>query len=398
MFSQIIEIDSDGDLLIVVPSKLAWETENVGSSPKLAEEPPNLDAGNGSVTNRPRSLSSIDIDETADAAGDLLHATFRVSMKHLTMASERAGKMFQLGFSESEQDESTGYRKWTFDAIFDIEAFKTVLFIIHGRTKSVPEHITLQMLAEISAVVDDLQCADAVWFCAKKWLRELDTSPMEDLSKELFEWIFIASVFHESEIFERATHTAVLNTTGSIDDYGLPILRKIMDDIEQDRQDLLQYLLSKLDAKVAELLTAPRDCPNACTEMLLGALVRQMNSIGILNVSGNRDVALVGRSLNSIIEEISSFQSSTIFVDCNSSQDHFDIWDRRNERSNGYGHDWASRKSNKKQSTNKFVPRNLPQSLVYHDCSLKTHIEAMLQEVRFRIRGLSLKRYVELER
>lgn len=38
--------------------------------------------------------------------------------------------------------------------------------IIHGKTREVPNSITVEMLAEVSAVVDDLGCHDAVSFFA----------------------------------------------------------------------------------------------------------------------------------------------------------------------------------------------------------------------------------------
>lgn len=38
--------------------------------------------------------------------------------------------------------------------------------IIHGKTYEVPNAVTVEMLVEVSAVVDDLGCYNAFWFFA----------------------------------------------------------------------------------------------------------------------------------------------------------------------------------------------------------------------------------------
>lgn len=135
--------------------------------------------------------------------------------------------MFAHGFSESVPGDD-GLCKWTLDGLFDVEAFRIVLLIIHGQTQDVPKRISLRLLSEISAVVDDLKCRDALWFFAKTWLRDRRLRLPKDVSRELFDWIFVASVFDESSIFSTTTCIAIRKTTGPVEDYDLPIIPRVI--------------------------------------------------------------------------------------------------------------------------------------------------------------------------
>lgn len=73
--------------------------------------------------------------------------------------------------------ETDGLHHWKFEAMFDPEAFEIVMKIIHGKTRDIPRTVKLELLAGISAVVDDLECHDALWFFAKGWLLNLPIRP-----------------------------------------------------------------------------------------------------------------------------------------------------------------------------------------------------------------------------
>ncbi len=136
--------------------------------------------------------------------------------------------MFLLPFVESKKDEETGLCKWTFEALFDTIAFQIVLSIIHGQTRLVPERVSVRLLAEVSAVVDDLQCRDAVWFFAKKWLRDLDGELPGEVSPELFDWIFIASIFQWPIIHKATTRVAIRTMISPVGDIRPPVAATII--------------------------------------------------------------------------------------------------------------------------------------------------------------------------
>ncbi|KAM0433330.1 hypothetical protein ACHAPT_004206 [Fusarium lateritium] len=62
---------------------------------------------------------------------------YRVSMKHLVLASPRAKKMFEGNYAEAQPD-ADGLRRWTFEPIFDPAAFEIVMNAIHGQTHKLP--------------------------------------------------------------------------------------------------------------------------------------------------------------------------------------------------------------------------------------------------------------------
>ncbi|KAH6961657.1 hypothetical protein BKA56DRAFT_623634 [Ilyonectria sp. MPI-CAGE-AT-0026] len=97
----------------------------------------------------------------------------------------------ELGRRLWEITESPDDRKPTvfaignFESVFDPEAFETVMKVIHPKTREVPESVTLNMMAHIAAIVDDLQCHDAVWFVTKAWINQLKDALPDELCEEL---------------------------------------------------------------------------------------------------------------------------------------------------------------------------------------------------------------------
>ncbi|POR36969.1 Uncharacterized protein TPAR_02850 [Tolypocladium paradoxum] len=148
-------------------------------------------------------------------------------MKHLMLASARARAMFRGGYKESELA-ADGFRHWKFEPLFCPSAFEIVLNILHGQTQKIPDEVTLGTMAEISAVVDDLQCYNAVCFFANTWIEKLRTSLPNEICADLSRWILISSVFDEPELFRDTTWTALLHSTEPIATAGLPICPKLI--------------------------------------------------------------------------------------------------------------------------------------------------------------------------
>ncbi|KGQ06693.1 hypothetical protein BBAD15_g7991 [Beauveria bassiana D1-5] len=285
MAPKTVELDPQGDLIIEIP-------ELDKATREASDEQIEEDDVHAVEVSSPTPAS-----DTAER--QFLH--FRVSTKHLQLASDRARCMFLHPFAESNKDEVTGLFKWTFEALFDAEAFRIVLSVIHGQSKDVPERVSVRLLAEISAVVEDLQCRDAVWFYAKVWFRYLGEELPAEVSPDLFDWIFISSVFDEPSIFTATTQTAIPD--------------EATETIQQRRRELIYDLLTTLDKKVVELrLGLHSNCAVECTDMLLGALIRHMTSIGVFNAPESRPTEMGRKSVQSILQEIRGFNSPLIFM------------------------------------------------------------------------------------
>uniref|UniRef100_A0A0B7KJW4 Uncharacterized protein n=1 Tax=Bionectria ochroleuca TaxID=29856 RepID=A0A0B7KJW4_BIOOC len=72
---------------------------------------------------------------------------FLCSKKHLTSASPRADKIFSSGFKEAIPGDGDGLFHWMFEPIFDPDAFKIVMKIIHGKTRDIARIVTAIQLA-----------------------------------------------------------------------------------------------------------------------------------------------------------------------------------------------------------------------------------------------------------
>lgn len=143
------------------------------------------------------------------------------------LASRRAGKVLGGSFKEATP-EKDGFLHWNFEPIFGSKAFEIVMNIIHGQTRHVPEIVSVDLLAQIAAIVDDLECQDSIWFFAKRWLSQIESPHFQEMSKDLMRWILISFVFEESEIFNQITNGAIRYSTDKMPTFGLPIGSRIL--------------------------------------------------------------------------------------------------------------------------------------------------------------------------
>ncbi|KPA36968.1 hypothetical protein FLAG1_10238 [Fusarium langsethiae] len=153
---------------------------------------------------------------------------FLSSKKHLALASHRADRMFDSGFKEATPETSDGLYHWKFDSIFDPIAFEIVLKVIHGKNRDIPQAVGVQLLAGISAVVDDLECHDVLWFFAKQWLAVLSRVNDIKTPKDVAQRILISFVFHDPAVFKASTETAITEHWAFAQTHNLPIRPKIL--------------------------------------------------------------------------------------------------------------------------------------------------------------------------
>ncbi|RSL40435.1 hypothetical protein CEP53_013370 [Fusarium sp. AF-6] len=254
-----IDIDPEGDTLIIL---LHDEPE---PEPKMESgEEPDVEEPEPDKVNEEKSDDEMTNDEEPDP-----QTCFKVSMKHLVLASPRAKKMFDGNYIEV-QLHSDGLRRWTFEPIFNPEAFEIVLNAIHGHTHKLPETVQLEQLANIAAIVDDLDCPQALWFFAKIWIEKFNP---KYYTVDLPFWILISFVFDEPDMFNQATKYAILDGKGSFHDAGLPIRPKISDSL---RQDHISSMVTKLNSIMQVIETG--SCTHECKVLLFGAFTLDLMS------------------------------------------------------------------------------------------------------------------------
>jgi hypothetical protein len=174
---------------------------------------------------RPRSEQSPQYPESI---------VFRVSSRHLTLASKVFKAMITGPFKESTRTSDGLYnistREW------DAEALLIVLRRIHGHHRLVPKCIEFETLKQVSIIVDYYGCHDAMYGIADKWIdkirgnMELEQNdvlatkvplPMS-YCDELLTWLFIGQVWSHKVIIDSTSYWAMFSSESKIET-DLPI-------------------------------------------------------------------------------------------------------------------------------------------------------------------------------
>ncbi|KAF4953686.1 hypothetical protein FGADI_5793 [Fusarium gaditjirri] len=269
-----IEIDPEGDTLIILPTK-------------------------------PASTPSEKPDSPAEKH-------YLCSKKHLTLASRRAAKLFSSEFKEATV-ESDGLYHWKFEGIFNAEAFELVLKIIHGKTRDVPRSVKLDRLADVAIIVDDLECHEAVAFFSTNWLFGYPVgwpTTQELRDKPLAQLILASFVFEHASLFETYTKMAIRHNIDVVSTYELPIRADVSDKIEKTRIDILQRLVGGLMNLQTKILAGNAGCNEACQAMLLGSLLQGMKKSGLYP---NPLSPFPKLSLDAVLASLANVQSPAYF-------------------------------------------------------------------------------------
>ncbi|KAH7171419.1 hypothetical protein EDB81DRAFT_778430 [Dactylonectria macrodidyma] len=372
-----VVIDPQGDTLIVLPH--ATEPDDADISPKTEDDPLDTDGHD------PKEHAPC-LKQDADATH------FKVSKKHLALASPRAQAMFAGGFQESIPKED-GFCHWNFEPIFDPEAFEIIMNIIHGKSRSLPLKIEFEMLACIATVVDDLQCHEAVWFVAKKWLNDIRKRIPSVICKDLASWILISYVFDEPKIFTASTQSAILRSDGPMPTFDLPIRPHIIDEIDRYRQEDLESLINHVHDLISRLCRKEIGCDYGCRSIMLGALLQGLSS-GMM-YSPRPSKPFLGLSVHSTLETLRSIESPDYFCADESHNRPRESWQYSEDRYSDGPSTFKTRKPGSTIEGNNKVS-GIPRQLVYHSCSLKELLEPEVNNISRQGVGLSLEEYINL--
>lgn len=142
-----VDIDPDGDTLIILPPNQTFGSQN-------------------NIKNHRRH--------------------FKVFMKQLLIASTLAEAALQRPTQEGIRQIDSLFQ-WSFSTVFDPEAFNIVMSILHAQFSKVPDKVSLEMLSNIALVVQYLICGRSVHHFGKLWLTELDKDidPDEDVEHDV---------------------------------------------------------------------------------------------------------------------------------------------------------------------------------------------------------------------
>lgn len=163
--------------------------------------------------------------QVADLEEEIVH--YRVSSRHLTLASPWFKRALTSPGSKEAVPNPTDGRFYVPASDWDEEAFLILLNIFHLRKRSIPETVSLEMLAKIAVLVDyyELKGAEAIEHDVDIWINHVRQNYAVPTSygRDLVLWMCISAVFDLPTVFEEATAVSIQESTGSIQDLGLPI-------------------------------------------------------------------------------------------------------------------------------------------------------------------------------
>lgn len=147
---------------------------------------------------------------------------FRTSSQHLKMASPHFKRVLSETWQEGHLLHKNGETVIELEE-WDSKALSILLNIIHGRTRSVPRSIDLELLAKIAVLVDYYQCLEATELFVEKWMAEMKSKPPTNYARDLILWIQICCVFKHPNELSTAVRTVVEESRGPVQTLGLPI-------------------------------------------------------------------------------------------------------------------------------------------------------------------------------
>ncbi|KAK6853753.1 hypothetical protein PG995_010565 [Apiospora arundinis] len=227
-------------------------------------------------------VGNVSSSESSDASDtdDDVEVRMRLSSRHLILASAFFKKMLQGPWEES--------RTRTLEASdWDAEALLILMNIIHGRNRAVPRSISLEMLAKISVLVDYYRCHEVVELFAACWILDLRPSLPKDYGRDFTLWLSISWVLSQEDLFKTLTQVAIRETARPLQTMNLPIPHHLVETIDQQRQEVIHYIISGLHDLIFYFHTRTK-CTFECSSILLGALTKQMQTKGLLDPKPTR--------------------------------------------------------------------------------------------------------------
>ncbi|EEU34832.1 uncharacterized protein NECHADRAFT_55114 [Fusarium vanettenii 77-13-4] len=229
-----------------------------------------------------------------------------VSSAHLSQASPVFRKMLNGLFAEAVADSQGLYRITTTG--WDPEALVIVLDIMHGHNRSVPRQLTLEMIAKVAMIVDYYDCLEIVEVFAGIWVDALAESQSGTYGKDSMLWLLVSWVFQRQDIFEKMTGLALRHSERLITVGYVPIPHVILRRINEERQNALTQIFSKL-YELLDTLCQESECSYECSSMLLGSLMKELSKRDILKPQIKKPFE--GYNIASAAQMVDTFASPT---------------------------------------------------------------------------------------
>jgi hypothetical protein len=145
--------------------------------------------------------------ESPTGVGDGLQfreVEMRVSSRHLILASALFKCLLKGGFPESQSLSSTGALKIPLPDD-DPNPLEIILNIIHGHVKKVPRKVDIDVLTQISVLIDKYAFHEVAEIFTDMWFENLRVNPPKTFTEDLMSWFCVSWVLSKPEMFRHIT-------------------------------------------------------------------------------------------------------------------------------------------------------------------------------------------------
>lgn len=147
---------------------------------------------------------------------------YLVSSRHLALASRYFSTKLSGPWIEAAVKHLDGC--YHMDATeWDSDAFLILMQVIHGKTRSVPRRVDVDMLAKLAVLVDYYDCHEVIEIYCPIWINSLTDELPVSYGRDAVLWLLISHVFKQDDIFQRMTQVVVLKSAYPVQTMGLPI-------------------------------------------------------------------------------------------------------------------------------------------------------------------------------
>ncbi|KAK1751090.1 hypothetical protein QBC47DRAFT_351904 [Echria macrotheca] len=205
---------------------------------------------------------------------------FKVSSRHLILASP----MFKAALTGGWMEGGVGEETKTIEASdWNVEAFRTVMNVVHGRSHLVPRSIPFNQLYRIALVVDYYQLHDAMNFVGKSWVDSMrDDVPalrviaMSETSKK---WLAISWVFRDPDIFKKITSAYMLHGKAIQPPKGVPIPSSVIAKMNAKRSSVARMIVETIQRWMDCFLDDEWGCHAQCRAIYVGQLSQILHDL-----------------------------------------------------------------------------------------------------------------------
>jgi hypothetical protein len=208
------EIDPSGDIVLVLSAqrraspKTSPAEGTTEARPVESTSPTSTKADTDTPIRKDAEEKPPNSEETASSAVETPRTRFKVSSKHLSLASNYFNNHVKKRISATRTADSPE-EVHILDC--NLEALLIVMNIIHNKGQQIPKKVDSAMLLKVAAVVRYLDCLEACTFFFGVWIQRLvdEDEIVFDTWDNCLKWVYISWASNRPSLFTSSTSAAM---------------------------------------------------------------------------------------------------------------------------------------------------------------------------------------------